>query len=226
MFIHSGKNYIERSMYLIDPYRLSITNNIPRIGLVGEWLFSNDFKDTSGYGNNLASFGNCVPTTDRKNQANYAAHFSGISGNAIGVGVISALQINTNITISIWVKVAASLSNGATVIECNWNSGYRIKLGPAAIVFFDRGAANYTIAPCSPYNGSWTHILCTGGPFGIRTYLNGNLIYTGGSAFGGGYTGSCSIGGSGGEAVVCDIDDVRIYNRVLTDVEIAQLYNE
>lgn len=85
------------------------------------------------------------------------------------------------------------------------------------------GASNYTFSA-----GEWIHVVGTYDGSTIRLYINGKLdkstsaspsIIT--SA-----TGEVRIGASYDSGSLCRMDDVGIYNRVLSDSEISLLYRE
>lgn len=206
--------------------------NIPRNGLVGEWLFtSGSLLDTSGNSYHLVNQ-DCVPAPDRKGVPNNAYSFSGIgtamSGNAHLIGT-------DDFSLSLWVyrrdtKVSgrivdrgasSDLDPGYAVIELS-STQLRILLsnGVDPRLFLDVNLGlnawhNLTINSDRAGNMDAYVNNVYGGSVDISSFVGDNIsnVVNGFGAFGLIYSDMV-------------LDDVRYYNRVLSTEEITKLYNE
>jgi Concanavalin A-like lectin/glucanases superfamily/Secretion system C-terminal sorting domain len=93
-------------------------------GLVAHYLFAGNAQDASG-NNNHGTVNGATLTTDRFGNANKAYSFNGIN-NFITVAHSASLRIDTQLTLSAWVKTATSY-NGAIFNKgrpgVNWDYG-------------------------------------------------------------------------------------------------------
>ncbi len=222
---------------IIDQYKFG--GGIPRNGLVGEWLFSGDADDTSGFGNNGVVFGaNAINGIN--NQPNEALSFNDpIPANErveidfaelIGLGAFS---------ICFWAKFPSYGGNGnPAAISLNnaggdtsdliiiypsysgfarvWYSGTLVTVMNEAIsldvwhlfcfVAYSKddhilNVDNFTYS-VQTLNSNRPAITPNMTELKFGTWSPGNQQYTGG------------------------LDNIRIYNRVITDEEIGILYAE
>ncbi len=211
-----------------------------RQGLVGEWLFSGNPNDTSGNGHN-GTVNGATPHQDRFGTFASAYDFDG-SNDYIDYGdpADNSLDIGTNATISAWLKLDEAPVDGALypIIGKNegsnnkWNwsycSNYSALGSRPMFHMVTQPAGNYVCANLlTPAVGTWYHLV-------VIKSGNNYTFYTDGVAAGS-YSGatavslieaSLRIGNT--EAFFCNgaIDDVRLYNRVLSASEIQALYTE
>jgi hypothetical protein len=210
--------------------------NVPTTGLVGYWPFCGNANDESGNTNNGTVNGAAL-TTDRFGNANSAYSFDGVNDfittNSIGI------PTNTNISISVWLKpngnfgIAEFLSLGSST-NTTWGliSGENWNGSPYLTMNYGRGcsgtgSSNLALAPTL---NSWQHLVyASTGVGGVcNIYLNGNLI---GQSING-TSGLCTnnnlyfgVDIFGPNYLNCSLDDIGIWNRVLTQEEITNLYN-
>ncbi len=211
-------------------------------GLVAWYPFNGNANDASGNGNNGIVNGATL-STDRFGNANAAYDFNGISSyidipqNAILNG------LTTNFTLSAWIyqrginqnfgyriidKCPAGLPDGWTFDTWDGSSYRRLRLQAA-------GSYNPNVIGATFYSlMQWHHVVATVSGTTGKVYLDGNLD---GSGDVGSipqnmldvFIGRANIGCGGGcgieEFFNGLIDEVRIYNRALSDSEILQLYN-
>ena len=208
-------------------------------GLVGHWTMSQDslkgslLADKTPYENDGTIYG-ATFTTDRKGQANKAMSFDG--NDYIDLGNSDTLSIRNKITISAWIKTEGSINEQAILFD-TFAEGtipiefYINKVNDIIFASYDNGlifsmASNTKI----PLN-TWTHVLVSFDKDlttkAKKIYINGALDKTSddqkilstrnGTIRIGSYGTSWCFNGS--------IDDVRIYNRVLSETEIKTLYN-
>ncbi len=216
---------------------------IPTDGLVAWYPFNGNTNDESGTGNNGVNYGATL-TTDRKGNSNNAYNFNGIdayikaSSNNLPTGAR---------TISLWfyanaintpVPVPLAYGGGA------WEESWLQSINPydwATYCMATHGSyypfCYYTLN--LPVN-QWYQWVITNDITGRKMYVNGVLVSTdptfvpttnvtnkdlaiGVCVSPSGYAPYTdgSVGWFDGK-----IDDIRIYNRALTEQEIQQLYNE
>jgi len=224
-----------------------VPSYVPSNGLVGYWPFNNNANDESGNGNN-GTVNGATLTSDRNGNVNQAYSFSG-SANCQNITISNSTLLNpNNITINCWIN---ALDSNMTILEKSDPSN-ATKLS-YAITFKDQfqgwkglktsygvncsfSAQNPAYySPQNTYpNNSWIMVTVTINSNGdIDQYLNSNLIYSdnGTQTFS-----PCNdplstlrIGGAhwnnDPECFNGSIDDIGIWNRVLTQQEITDLYN-
>ncbi len=214
---------------------------VPTGGLVAYYPFNGNADDESGFGNNCTSFGASL-TTDRFNQANKAYNFDGNSYLDGGSSVPPSLSLTQSVTVSAWVYLEQNNSIYNRIISVGKQlfntSGYEI--------FFENNQlkaifGGYGAVPASViYNASfalneWHQVSYSADSNTIKLYIDGNMVangpgglitpptineYIGYPFFIGKYLNTNFPSFFNGK-----LDDIRIYNRALCDVELLQLYN-
>lgn len=203
-------------------------------GLGAYFPFSGNANDQSGNGNDGVVNG-AVLTFDRFGQANSAYSFDGIDDN-IQVSASSSLDIQNAITLSAWVYHLSSLSPQHIVNHSDVQTGYRLASWTAnpqgnSLELYDDKQLQHAVDDGElPTVGMWTHIAGTWDGSVMRIYRNGLLAN---SALFSGTIGSASNDLFIGDLVLPGypvqgpfhgyIDEVRVYNRALTDDEVYQL---
>ena len=225
-----------------------VPNYIPTNGLVGYWPFNGNANDESGNGNN-GTVNGATLTEDRFVNSNKAYSFTS-SANCQNITIPNSTQLNpSNITINCWIN---ALDSNMTIIEKS-DPTNATKLS-YAITFKDefqgwKGLkASYGVncafsatnpaywSPQNTYpNYSWIMVTVTINSNGdIKQYLNSSLVY---SASGTQAFSPCNdplstlrIGGAhwnnDPECFKGSIDDIGIWNRVLSESEIKAIYSE
>ena len=219
-----------------------VPNYVPTNGLVGWWPFNGNANDESGNGNN-GSVNGATLTADRFGNSNKAYFFNG-SSNSISIPNI-AIQGNGNRSISAWFYTypSALWSTGATIISTgsgtNQTGGtFNLRLdnqnqyaGFMGGDFSGGGNDYFPNGNILVNNSIWHHIVVTYSNGQLEFYIDGNLEKTA----------SINILNTNGQtnfvgksndfntsaAAWWDgkIDDIGIWNRVLTQTEITALYN-
>jgi hypothetical protein len=144
----------------------------------------------------------------------------------------NAAQNPASIAISSWVNPSSPLQVGNIIGKSN-NLGYRYRINASgSISLFDRGGTNSLQTATGLIGaGNWYNILVTGGAAGLQIFINGVLIISNATAFGGNTTtAKLAIGAAGDPASFSEyfkgsIAQISIYNRVLTVDEIQQNFN-
>ena len=213
--------------------RLSLTD-----GLVAYYPFNADANDASGYGNHGTVKGATL-TADRFGSANSAYQFDG-NDDHILVGRSDSLNIDHRLTIAAWIKKEANKAYAGLV--GNDNSGYTFLLDPPGnhlrLDLFTHGSQQGSygrfIEPHPIENNTWYHVVVILNTLNDNTskvtfYVNGQKRSEESTSYNNlldmpkvyiGYE------GYGYRYFKGTIDEVRIYNRALTDVEIQSLYKQ
>jgi hypothetical protein len=206
-------------------------------GLVGHWTMSQDslkgslLADKTPYENDGTIYG-ATFTTDRKGKANSAMSFDGV-GDYIDCGNDSSLNITDAITISAWVKFKDNSNDYRRIVTKNRVSSYclRTAFAPDNKIEFClhingeirsilssptiTGQFNFITAT---YDGSVMQLWVNGILQSDTKYISGNIGTDNDNVLIGKRQGvNAYFQGS--------IDDVRIYNRALSQEEITLLYN-
>jgi len=201
---------------------------MPTEGLMAYWPFNGNANDESGNGHNGTVYGATL-TTDRKGNPNKAYSFDGIN-DYIGLGTISTAGY-TGITVSLWLKPV----NINEVIKCMLTySGYFVcyysRFTPGKFFCLFDGSSggedetNESSTTMAIEN--WYHLVGTNDGIYTRLYVNGILENTFLEPIATGSQNSFIGKSSSGQFTNGSIDDIRIYNRALTEQEITALYNE
>jgi len=206
-------------------------------GLLGWWQFNNSPNDNGPNGLNGAITGNVVSATGQDNQADHSYEFS--SGATSYVNVAGSSSINDAQTFSVWVQPANWTTPIATTIFAKRSSGsgglFLAYIITSNSLTFDCGAStggNRYTPGYTPALNVWTHLVFTcSTKTGVAFYANGvpagtlpsrpNVDRSSVSAVSlrFGYDTTAQTYAYSGR-----LDDVRMYNRVLTAGEIAALY--
>ena len=211
---------------------LKPTSLIPRNGLVAEYLFNNNYLDTSGKGENGTNFGTTF-ATDRKSQAN-----SAIALNGIDQYVTIPLVMPGEFTISAWVKLT-NLALDRAIIG-NFGDQFLLYLdigggGDGYRTLVRDSDSNLSNTPTSENSAttSWQNVIVTyeDGANGLNLYVNNDLKES--------VTGSSGIDSSlNSIAFGVDssvelsrwmlglLDDIRIWSRVLGASERTAVFQE
>ena len=207
------------------------------IGLVAFYPFNGNANDESGNGNNGVVNGATL-TTDRLGKADSAYSFDGVN-DYIQLPSTSLLHPN-QFSLSAWVYLKEYVSNGDGNIGANVFSNYICCQTSTAFIFYisQDGRASIrslddlksnTIIPLN----TWSHIVATHNGNILKVYLNGTIdgnkpsLLSSTSSSGASRIGKGSwYDQNGFEMFSGIIDDIRIYNRALTDTEVLALYNE
>ncbi|MEO9513919.1 MAG: immunoglobulin-like domain-containing protein, partial [Flavobacteriaceae bacterium] len=224
-------------------------------GLIGKFDLNGNGDDTSGYNNHGTitnrpeGNGAVEPTTNRDGMSNSAMLFVEEEQGYIHVEDYDALKLVdgnpiSDISISVWVKADEIQTEWNDIIS-KWdgpesdNYGYYLGLTSGEENDLRWNVSNAAVETAIP-KGVWVHIVVTyEHQTSSKIYLNGELVKqmnSGdadatniGRGIGTDYNARFSIGGAvsgeGGGQFDGGIDDVYVYDRVLTESEVQQLYN-
>lgn len=235
--IERGKAY---HMYATwDGKQLKFDDNSHGVaeGLVAYYPFNGNANDESGNGNHGEIRGNVVLTSDRFGNSNSAYKFPGQSFNYISVPDNEILHISS-FTLSAWFYTDAD-NYGSGYLICKGrdiiDGSYRLGVGGVGAET-EYGQINGAGIEEIPSVKVWH--MATGTVEGDRAkfYLDGNLVaeetlskpfvYDNSESLTFGMHYYSSVPSYWTYPYLGIIDDIRIYNRVLTQEEIRSLYNE
>jgi hypothetical protein len=223
-----------------------IVIDIPRNGLVAFYPFNNNANDESG--NNLNGVVNgATGTTDRFSNGNKAYSFDGID-DYIDIGNPAALQIINSITLSVWVRNTSfnfgrilSKTQPTNTSNTQEGHGYQLRLTQTgdgsnfygAYILYPSGSIpiGLNFAAGAPFTtNAWVNFTFTLSGQNAKWYKDGVEVFAvnvhrplTAASLGDFVIGRSIEDGSQFNGL---IDDVAIYNRALSAVEIQQLYNQ
>src|SRR3989338_8208125 len=204
-------------------------------GLVGQWKFDGNAKDSTPSSNNGPVTGATL-TTDRKGTANKAYSFNGTS-DFVNVPHNANLNLTTAVTISAWINIDPAVKADYQTIltkqdgvadpeiymfRLQQSNGYLLgRIQNAAYAVNDiTGSADLT--------GAWHHVIFTYDANFLNLYVDGVSAATpvAKTITPGTNTSALTIGKTLtlGRFAKGTIEDVSIYNRALSQVEITALY--
>lgn len=216
-------------------YEIGINNNewllIPKGGLMGHFILSNNATDSSIY-NNEALISNVDFTKDRKGQLFNAAKFNGFN-SSIRVFQDSSLRITGPLTISAWVNGEDGVIIGKYNKEIE-NGSYFLKKENNTFVFKIFGPqGNDSISSIIENENTWNHVLGVFDPAkpSLSIYINGELKDSKTTTIN-----SLNLSSNINFTIGADasntnffnglISDVRIYNYSLTSSHAMGLYEK
>jgi hypothetical protein len=200
-------------------------------GLLAFYSFDGDATDGSGNGRHGTLHG-AVSTANRFDQANMALYFDGITTSAyVDLGSSATWVLNSAFTISLWFKSDLTVSrsfcfNGQSGAGQSWE----IMISTNSKLTFEKwGQSGLWIETSVISANTWYHVAIQVGTDNTGyIYVNGALAAQklSGPNFNLPNSSDFLIGipGDGGTAFQGSIDDVFVYNRVLSASEILELY--
>lgn len=236
-------NVITDSMVITNDLKISFkTTGVIPTDYVAYYPFNGSANDLSGNNNNGTTNGGLTWVTDRFGQSGKAASFNG-TNSYINVPNSTSLHVQYNITVALWVKTSTTQVNKAMVEKYYGtlsDHGWLVETltnGKATFEGRDGRGSGTTIQATSGNisDNNW-HLIVgkrSGNVWAI--YLDGQIAgsvdvgLTAGSIESGG---DLRIGASKpnsqppGQFWNGNIDDIRIYNRALTDAEILAIFQE
>jgi hypothetical protein len=217
----------------------SCSNGISE-GLIAYYPFNGNANDATGNGNNGYVYG-AIPTSDRFGKPNSAFAFNGIN-NYIKI-TNNLLKNSNNFTYSVWVNMPVIPPSGYCIYEIGatpygqygstlsvTQSGYLQKSGWTVTNGNTDGSNQGFTTDSLPFTNVWYYLVLTRSDSTINLYVNNQKLAT--RSIGASipyygdpvdiYLGSRSelfgyLNGS--------LDDLMIYNRVLSDDELTSLYH-
>ena len=230
-----------------------VPSYVPSNGLVGYWPFNGNANDESGNGNNGSYTGSScnvcgsssvtappILTSDRFNNSDSAFQFSD-QLDLISIANSSSLQLTSPYTISLWLNPSTyNLGTfGWGVIVAKWgevsSASYQLRISDTGKLIYDTHDGSNTTSLTSNSSiqlNSWTFVVIRQINSSVSISINGitdisnpNMlipaIVNNTIEIGRNYN---QFSNYSTEGFIGKIDDVSIYNRALTQDEIANLY--
>ena len=221
-----------------------VPSYVPTNGLVGYWPFNGNANDESGNGNNGVVNGATL-AADRMGNDNSAYNLDGVN-DYITIPDSPSLRLS-NATISSWISYT-SASKMMLMVKHNlldaYNSNYAFEINEYTALKGPRVLGMYDNGNCNSYNwtnyhsntdigdNQWHHLVGTFGNDFLKIYIDGNFI--GQIATPNSVMNACAgselLLGRGWSGFPLwyngKLDDLSIWNRVLTESEITNLYNQ
>lgn len=208
-------------------------------GLVGDWDFDDcdactTVADRSGRGNN----GTMYDATGSPDPVNL--HTTGKLGNGatfdgtkyyVDAGNNSTLNITGAITISAWIKANTIARSAVVAKDFTDVRGYMFGMDTAGEVYLEKDGSIFLNSGATMSAGRWNHIALTFDGADWATWLNGAKqgLVSDPVGIPSQTTTSLTIGRRNYTGVESyfdgSIDEVKIYNRGLSEAEIKNLYN-
>jgi hypothetical protein len=203
-------------------------------GLVAYYPFNGDANDESGNGHNGTVYGAKL-AADKFGNENSAYSFDGINDH-IELGTWFNYS---NFSLSLWIRSEKSQNNKA-IIDNNHNSNFSWAIHQYDYEVWFNGPSNdnphYVNADIAL--NEWQHFVFIKNSNNLKIYVNGlfidvlskknDITYNGNENLGlARWWGTTNWGTTNMERFWAGlIDDLRIYNRVLSETEINELYRE
>jgi hypothetical protein len=214
---------------------LSTTAQIPNFistnGLIGYWPYSGNANDVSGNANNGTVTGATL-TQDRMGNPNSAYHFDGMT-NKIVVPYNPTQTLNKQLTFAGWVRSETTNDHQSVFLRQGQGTNYDktwLLLMNSSNEFRVYNENSY-YATFSNLNqpGDWYHLLVTINDTMATVYRNGRLIDSMDIGYSSAYSPANMIFGYAGSGnspypFRGDLDDIAIWNRMLTYPEINHIH--
>ncbi|MES2655208.1 MAG: LamG-like jellyroll fold domain-containing protein [Bacteroidota bacterium] len=215
---------------------LSKAQNTLTNGLIAYYKFDGNLADSSGNNNHGTNFGSQF-TTDKNNISSKAVNFNGTSAYINVPASTSLNSVQNELSIAAWVNITdwyhwAEFSYAALLCKSNTSSStqYRFSLLNNAFDVISNQKKFYKLIPTSFDTGTWYHVAIAKKADSCILYVNGNVMQTAVTegTFPSDSTKPLEIGrdyAGSMEYYNGKMDELRIYNRALTSVEVTAIYN-
>lgn len=225
-----------------NSFKIASSNtNILTNGLVGFWSFDgnemnwtkNQALDASGNGNNGTLVGMSTTSSPVAGVIGQALKFKYGTANYVSVPPSSSINNLGPFSFSLWLKYSPQ-SAPYLLNKCSGSSGWYF--GPNWYNYFQfrfcgssQTGPNMAGLP-NVTDGLWHNIVVTvdgtaTATSTLKEYIDGTFMGTYSASPAPGHTSDASVPLTIGDQFGGDIDNVRLYNRVLSATEVQQLYN-
>lgn len=208
---------------------------INRTGLVGHWRFDADWRDASAVGNDLQGM-NGVTFSAMARAGAKSAQFDGVDDGLIRHPFRDFPA--KEVSVEFWINTTDSGKNAGLVSYATSNSDNELLVNDQRNLTINRGPTYlHTGVPVN--DGKWHHVVVTwrSSDGGTKLYKDGVLVFSGTTAPNTLIpTGGSLVIGSEQDSVAGDfeaaqrysglLDEVAIYNRVLSEQEVLRRYGD
>ena len=203
---------------------------VPTSNLKGWWGFNGNANDESTNGNNFTNSGATL-TTDRFGNVNEAYNFSGTSQSMTVNSPSFTFGPSSTFTVSLWIY-KPSLSYGVALMNSSGVSGnfvWNVQTSSAGNYQFgaNKQGGTWAWAQSTYVINQWYHVVATFNNGAMTLYENGVQVVT--QTFTQTTAATTNLPlylgkGHAGNYYTGKIDDLGIWDRVLTQAEITSLY--
>jgi hypothetical protein len=191
------------------------------------WDFASNGPAVDSSGNN--NTGTLSNVSWRNDICSGCVFFSGIR-SYITVAESPSLNLGSQLTVAMWVMAGSSQGLDQRLISKNYS--WDIKLNGASRYPQFSGAGGYAVMATPLQAGAWQHVVMSFANGTVKGYMNGNPVTFRENTFKGGeaitnWAYGLRIGADSEAAnnFTGTLDDVRLYNRVLSASDVAALYS-
>jgi len=216
------------------------------------WSGSGAVKDSTGLGRDATAAGATTPSTDGKynNAASFTRTATDTTSSYINAGTMSGVDLTGEVTISTWVKFNAAPSCHSAQGFVSKGDGLKLYSGCGILsdarYFAFEAAGAIASFPIEPVVGTWYHLAGVYKQYeSVKLYVDGALKGTNSTLnakrtenadflkIGGGYSEKIDCVAAGNSSCVVSnyvetfdgkMDEVRLYNKALTDAQVTDLY--
>jgi hypothetical protein len=191
-------------------------------GLLGLFKFNGTLSDATSQLTATSTVGRVIYTADRKGIANQAISFNGNYGLDI-----PNVPLGIDMSISVWVKSDMYAPETLPFVNSPHSFALSQRENKFQMGYWNGINGQYVIS--GNVGGKWHHMAATRTNKALSFYIDGKLIGTSPTPAGSGPYGSVSeylVGygyNNGYQYWKGSLDDLRIYNRVLSATELANL---
>jgi hypothetical protein len=200
-------------------------------GLIGYWKLDSNANDNSGYGNDGTIVGAGIVAGKLGN----ALYFDGT--DIVSIPQSSSLNLSTDQTLSAWVKYTTNGTNVRVIIEKRASGGsinyrmYETLAGLLGCEWYDGTSDIGAFSTTVKNDDQWHYTVCVRDSVNNRGYIyvdgvmnqnvsdttvDANILNAGNLWF--------AVGGLGIQYFNGTIDDVKLYNRALSQSEVESAY--
>jgi regulation of enolase protein 1 (concanavalin A-like superfamily) len=201
------------------------------VGLVAHYTLEDNVKDVSGNGHDGVILG--APTyVDGPAGKGKAMLFPGTAGNGVDLGRFNPSEKTGMLSVALWAKWNGLTTQWQGLIgkRTAWDAAqmmWQIEANQTtgALTFSRNGSGPGSGNPVLKV-GEWTHVAVTFDKTTARFYVNGTQTGSGGFSFGSDKNSTLEFGcdnSGGGNPFNGALDDVRLYDIVLTPAEVLTL---
>ena len=212
------------------PVLAQIPSYVPVSGLQCYYPFNGNGNDASVLNNHLTNNG-AIPTADRFGNANSAYDFDGISSFLTRTNPSYTFNSTSIFTVSFWYKRVNTASLGIPIMHATTASGNFVWIFQLASLNMQFGTnkqgSAWIWAQSTTTTDVWTHIVMVYNAGQMTLYKDNVAVATG--TFNHTAVSSATLPlligkGVGGNHFYGQIDDIGIWNRVLSQCEINDLF--
>jgi hypothetical protein len=232
MEVHTFGGTIKFVISTIESITFSSYAPPPADSLLAFWPLNGNAADSSGNGHD-GTVTSAIPALSRFGSPNGSYYFNGTDA-FIDMGAIHPDAIN-HFSLSSWIRptLGNSLSNASIIGDAGGYAGFRL-YQTADSIFFEAQASPGSYATVAwgvtpSDTGKWAHIVATSDYGLIRIYVNGSVKQEKSGAPGREGSRNLEMGRDTNLNTyywLGTLDDVRIYNKLLSASEIEALFLE